>query len=334
MKIELSIIVPVFNGEKNIERCLQSIIKQKIENYEVLVIDDGSIDNTKQIVKAIQQQNAKIKYFYQKNKGVSAARNLGISVANGEYLTFVDVDDTLASNAFELYRKYKLKFDSDVYRFNFYYSNEKMLVKGTSYSFANRIITNKENDYLQILEEIVTGNIQTFVWVLFVRSSLLKNIRFDENVSYMEDKVFYFDLFSSTKTEVFLNEPIYHYCYDDNFLHKNYDFYCNYLNNIFEVFNLIKLNIKVKQLYTLDKKLANWLIDTTFNVLFLQFKNRTNWNLIKKEIRKIKQFIHANLKESRNDIKSLIKKLLLVKFNYLLKILFYILEIKRRKDIK
>lgn len=91
--VKYSIIVPVFNSELYLDACLESISNQKLQNYEVLLVDDGSTDKTKNICK--KYLSNKFKYFYQKNQGVSAARNFGLSVAQGKFIIFVDSDDTL-----------------------------------------------------------------------------------------------------------------------------------------------------------------------------------------------------------------------------------------------
>ena len=94
MKELVSIIVPVYNCEKYIKDCLDSIFNQDYENFEVICVDDGSSDNSKNIILRYE----KVKYFYQTNHGQGAARNLGINKASGEWLTFCDSDDFLEPN--------------------------------------------------------------------------------------------------------------------------------------------------------------------------------------------------------------------------------------------
>ncbi len=96
--IYISIIVPVYQAEGYIERCLQSLLNQRFTDYEIICIDDGSTDKSAQIIKDFIVKYPIIRYYYQPNKGVSAARNLGLSKANGVYVLFVDSDDTLRKN--------------------------------------------------------------------------------------------------------------------------------------------------------------------------------------------------------------------------------------------
>lgn len=89
----ISVIIPVYNLENYISECLESILNQTFNEYEIIVIDDGSVDRSKDIIEKYIENDERIKYFYQKNKGLSAARNNGLQKANGEYIIFLDGDD-------------------------------------------------------------------------------------------------------------------------------------------------------------------------------------------------------------------------------------------------
>ena len=89
----ISIIIPVYNVEKHIEQCLNSIKKQSYQNFEVIIVNDGSLDNTESICKRITQSDVRFRYFSKENGGVSSARNFGLDNANGHYITFIDGDD-------------------------------------------------------------------------------------------------------------------------------------------------------------------------------------------------------------------------------------------------
>ena len=101
MRALVSVIVPMYNCEKYIERCICSLIEQTYKQIEILVVDDGSTDGSAVIIKELQRKNCNLKYFYQKNQGVSIARNKAIDEAEGKYLLFVDSDDYLSSNYIE-----------------------------------------------------------------------------------------------------------------------------------------------------------------------------------------------------------------------------------------
>lgn len=98
--IDLSIIIPAYNSEKYIEKCIMSCINQDLphESYEIIIVDDGSTDNTKEVILRLQKKYESIKYYYQKNSAQGAARNNGLSKAQGKYIWFVDSDDWIKEN--------------------------------------------------------------------------------------------------------------------------------------------------------------------------------------------------------------------------------------------
>ena len=98
----ISIVIPVYNMAEEIGRCLQPIIDQRIEEIEIVVVDDGSSDNTASIVSGFVAQDSRVNYFFEQHAGASSARNLGISVARGKYLLFIDGDDEIEDNYLQL----------------------------------------------------------------------------------------------------------------------------------------------------------------------------------------------------------------------------------------
>lgn len=109
-----SIIVPVYNVEKYLDKCLASILRQTFKNFECIIIDDGSPDNSSAIIDKYVKQDQRFKVLHQKNMGVSAARNAGLDIAKGEYVVFVDSDDYIADDYLE---KFALKIadtDADI----------------------------------------------------------------------------------------------------------------------------------------------------------------------------------------------------------------------------
>ena len=100
-KIKISIIIPVYNAGNYIKKCIDSILSQTYENFEVIVINDGSSDNSWELLNKYYSDNKKIKLFNQENKGVSMTRNFGIDNANGDWITFVDADDWIENNTLE-----------------------------------------------------------------------------------------------------------------------------------------------------------------------------------------------------------------------------------------
>lgn len=102
----ISVIIPVYNAENTIEKCLNSIINQTVQPMEIVVVNDGSKDASEEKIKKIQQEHPNIKYFYKENSGVAKTRNFGINKARGEYILFIDSDDFIEPNLIETVNKY------------------------------------------------------------------------------------------------------------------------------------------------------------------------------------------------------------------------------------
>lgn len=123
---KISVIVPVYNTEKYIEKCLQSIINQTIQDFEIIVVDDGSTDNSANIIKEIieNNKNIQIKYYKKENGGLSDARNYGVKFATGKYISFIDSDDYIEKNLFESLEKY-INDNIDLIKFKMQTVDEK-----------------------------------------------------------------------------------------------------------------------------------------------------------------------------------------------------------------
>ena len=123
-KIKVSVIVPIYNTEKYVVECLESIVNQTLKEIEIICIDDGSTDNSIEIVKCYSN----IKIIHQKHSGLSIARNTGMQNANGEYIYFCDSDDVLEANALEELYNYSKKNNLDMLCFdgNTFYDQESL----------------------------------------------------------------------------------------------------------------------------------------------------------------------------------------------------------------
>ena len=114
MTYMVSVIIPMYNEEKNLTRTIEKIQAQSFKDFEVLLIDDGSSDKTGKIAKKVCQEDLRFKYYYQSNQGVSAARNLGLEKSSGEYISFLDADDEWDRNFLKLMINQIFKKNADV----------------------------------------------------------------------------------------------------------------------------------------------------------------------------------------------------------------------------
>ena len=206
-KIELSIIVPVYNVEKYIGECLDSILKIKNINYEVLVINDGSPDNSQKIIDEYCKKDSRIKSFIKENGGLSSARNYGLERAKGEYIWFIDSDDFINSDEFEKFYK-KLDKNLDILIGDYFSLTKKELRKG---------IGNYENDVVFLGKEFLKKNGDSFLKRSYVWTNLYKNNFLKENNLYfekgivIEDQLFTIQCFLKAKKIKFVDSCIYYY---------------------------------------------------------------------------------------------------------------------------
>jgi len=187
----ISIIVPVYNADKYLLRCLDSILAQTFTDYELIVIDDGSSDNSADIAKELSYKDHRVRLIGCNHGGVSFARNLGIAEARGEWLLFVDADDYLESDHLQHYadhldadiiwQGYRLFDDSDG-------STVELEQQPAAYS-------DKTEEIMEILHRIFDyGCYFGITWNKLFRTDIIRhrNIRFDETVSFREDELFTF----------------------------------------------------------------------------------------------------------------------------------------------
>lgn len=193
---KISIIVPVYNAEKTLPRCLDSILQQTYFNFELLLINDGSSDKSGLICNKYAKENEKIKVFHKENTGVSATRNLGIQIAKGDWLCFIDSDDAIETNYLQTFIDLLSKYDADCY-----ITSCKIYSKGMFQTITlKEQIVAKENIY----ESIIYLRQTTLLGVpwnkLFKTSVIRKNqVYFDETISSYEDEIFVLQYLTHSK---------------------------------------------------------------------------------------------------------------------------------------
>ena len=122
--MKLSIIVPVYNRENYIESCLKTLLQIQSDEIEIIIVDDGSIDNSLDLCRGYEKIDKRINVYHKENGGVSSARNYGINHASGEYLMFVDSDDMICVETISDFMK--KKWDKDIYLFDYYTDNGEL----------------------------------------------------------------------------------------------------------------------------------------------------------------------------------------------------------------
>lgn len=202
--MKISIIIPVYNTEKYLSQCLESIINQTYKDIEIIIINDGSTDNSRMICMQYKNKDNRIKYFEINNSGVSFARNFGIEKSEGEYIMFVDSDDFLEVKALELIAKHLKENDLLIYGYDRVYKNRKV----------KQIENSKEINLTNLRETIFNNdNIGGYLCNKIFRVNIIKDnsMKFDENIHYCEDLIFVSQYVKYVKNVFYIKEVEYHY---------------------------------------------------------------------------------------------------------------------------
>lgn len=205
----ISIIVPVYNGQKNIGRCIDSIIRQTYKKIEIIIVNDGSTDTTLNIVESYLQKDKRIRIINKENGGVSSARNAGINASNGEYISFVDSDDTIekkmVEDLYEAFNKYNC--DISICNYSVIKKNKK---RGNNH---NKSFFIKDRKAFYENMEILKG----FLCNKMFKTNLIKQIRLDEKIHYCEDELCLIKYVERSNCFYYNKKPLYnYYIYDDS----------------------------------------------------------------------------------------------------------------------
>ena len=212
-KALISIIVPIYNVEKYLRQCLDSIIAQTYQNFECLLINDGSPDNSADICREYVSKDSRFRYFEKENGGASSARNLGIECSKGQYITFIDSDDWVDSDHLEVLYRALIDEKADIaistYK-QFNMDDNCYYVHSYQRGYDRKVFTNAELvDSLPLLYRY--DSTYNFVSCKLVSREILKYIRFNLSTSYGEDMEFWYKLYLTSRKIVYENKDTYIY---------------------------------------------------------------------------------------------------------------------------
>ena len=285
--------MPVYNAEKTIERAILSIINQTYNNIELILINDGSTDETESIIKKYIEKEKKIdiRYYFQENSGPSIAKNLGIDMAIGEYILFVDSDDTISENYIE----------------SLVINQKEGTLIGASYKIIEDIkITNKNfkitnKDYYvkdKILNDLVIGKLNGFVVLYLFNKEQMKEIYFEKDIRYMEDTLFLikYIINNNINNIIYLKNVYYNYYQIDGSITNNTN---KIIKNILSFTNSIR---KIENIIPKEEKELKEICK----------KNRANRisKLIENNVSKIKERKILKEYQKSEEIKQIIKELI------------------------
>ena len=206
----VSIIVPVYNAQKTLRRCIDSVLNQIFSDFELLLVDDGSQDESGEICDSYAFRDERVKVFHNENSGVSAARNFALDQARGEYLQFLDSDDWITSDATQQLIRVAGKHDCDMVISDFYrVINERVSVKG---DIEESTVMNREEFAAHMLENPADFYYGVLWNKLYRRSIVEANaLRMNPNISWCEDFLFNLEYIRYANRFYALNVPIYYY---------------------------------------------------------------------------------------------------------------------------
>jgi len=272
---DISVIIPVYNVEKYIEQCLGSVVNQTLKNIEIIIIIDGSTDNSENIARNFAEKYSNITIVKTENRGLGAARNEGIKHAKGKYLSFIDSDDWIDLEMFEKMYSSALEHNADIVACNFVFEYETG-TKEVQPDMISKLITDKDE---AIKDVLLSQNMNNCAWNKIYKHSLFtgNTIRFTEG-RYFEDLYPMLQWISLCDVIYLTDKPYYHYRRSRNgsitakFSQKHIDDYSFLIDN---VKNLLTKNNRIdqfrKEFSTCAFRIYNQLV---FNVFFSNITDR------------------------------------------------------------
>jgi len=267
MKDKISVIVPVYNCEQSLFKCVMSVIEQTYKNIEIILVDDGSTDSSYFICSDLQKKFDFINIIHQENSGPASARNRGIEEATGKYIFFLDSDDYIDKDLLENLINKSTKDSS------FLIGSSHTIVKSNS---MKQINYNNELIYFEeFIIKFLNGDMDGFVWGYLFESSIAKKIRFDQNISLLEDSLFLIEYLEKKQKLCYINcESYYNYVINNTSITRKVNverIIKNILNidySLGKIFTKLKGNKKINELNKLIIKRKYNLIIYELNKIY------------------------------------------------------------------
>ena len=209
----ISVVVPCYNQAQYLDECLQSVLDQTYQDWECIIVNDGSPDNTEEVAKKWVEKDPRFKYLYKENGGLSSARNAGIEIAEGEWIQFLDSDDKIEKEKFTISSKYFSAFD-------IIFSEYSLIINDKiSETFKNQFV-----DYKIDFESIILN--WDLNYTIPIHCALIKNEqlpRFNNNLRAKEDLVFWIQYFLKTPKYFIINKQYAIYRINETSMTRNID---------------------------------------------------------------------------------------------------------------
>lgn len=280
IKVKFSVLIPVYNTEKYLEECLQSILNQSYKDYEIILVDDGSTDSSPKICDNYQKKFPDIiKVIHKQNQGLISARRVGIANATGDYSIFVDSDDYIRLNLLEILNQVlTADKDIDMLLYSFTYITNGLPEKSFHQIAKDNMIWNEVNKQ-DLYGKLLYSNDVTPLWIKAVRTVLLQSDPTDYSVYYnrnmAEDMLQSLYIVTYAKKIKYISEPLYYYRYNPKSISRNYTYESIIKMNTLHVYNKILEYLPIWQMDSRDdynRLHARWFNDMMF-ILFKSYES-------------------------------------------------------------
>ena len=324
---KVSVVVPVYNVEKYLEHCVESIINQTYVNLEIILVNDGSPDNCGKIIDEYAVGDERIVALHKENGGLSDARNFGVQEITGEYTLFVDSDDWLDKTMVEKMVKYSMENKADIVQTAFYYAYDSYLLFDKS-RFHSVGTTNVLENFSLMNELIKNEIVKNFAWGKLYRTAIIKDIPFEKGVLF-EDVFWAHQVMHRVNTYVINHEPLYYYRQREDSIVSTYT-----LKNL----DILKgLKLRHDFIVTFYKELADESLRgilktslTHYNLLLIN-RRIDKKGIYRKEIHHYIQANYSSFIKAAEEDKDLRKQLKLFNKNPYLNVIFLFIRKILRK---
>lgn len=325
-----SIIIPCYNIEKYISTTIKSVLNQTFDNFELILINDGSKDKTYEIIKFYSKQDKRISIIDKINEGVSKTRNLGINLAKGKYLYFLDGDDYIENNLLEKANFIFQKEEIEIFSFGYDIRNGQSLKNCSNDKYDKKLLTSKE-----FLKNFLKREINQSICSLIVRKDILKEVKFNTELTTGEDLDFQMNLLLINDFRIFYDSFLYfHYIKRTNSATTKKKIPLKNLNTL-DSLNLLRKSMLLKNI----SEFREYHIIRFFSIIKSLSENgfeRKNYQKIKNKLKE-SEYILKDLK-FKFDKKSIILNVLKLFYKINLKYLLFNFKIyellSKRRQIK
>ena len=261
--LDFSIIIPVYNAEKTLERCLNSINEQTFTNYEVILIDDGSSEQSLSICKRYEMQYPRYRVVHQSNSGPSAARNVGLDMSKGKYICFVDSDDFVETSYLQEIFDAIQKYEADVVFLGY----NKVLENQKKEIFIPREVSSTK---CQTLVELSEQDMFGYTWVKAFLRDVIRNVRFDLTLNLFEDEVFTCQVMPNCSKVGVVKKTIYNYNIGTgrSLIGRTHEDYCLMCDRVYKAWKKMLYKSNNMDTHRLMTKKANSFVNRCYYYAF------------------------------------------------------------------